>query len=406
MRDPGSLETKNTAAVFGGVAAVVALIAITAAALVFIGRSDDPDPGQSSPITVPLAPGWTVESSQRPLTPLPASPLVARRGVATAVTEGRMFVFGGVSADHPLDPVALADGALYDPSADAWTEIAESPLGAVRSPTASTMEDGRVFVWGGTPHARRDLGSSQGAIYDPTSDSWDEITDAPVARVGAVSAVAGSLVYVAGGSEDELPADDVILVYDLETDEWSTISLGRRGLAVVSDHASGAWAVSLDRGQVALHRLEPGQLPDLLASAPATDDAYRSVGLVPGSDGPPSIVLEGDESSILSLNGDMLEESPLGREQLTGQASPLSGVRPAASAGPDYLVGQSRFRAQMIDTATMELTGFELPRGGACGTEGAIARLDRTLVVWGGRPCDSTGRGVSANGWRIDLAEG
>ena len=51
----------------------------------------------------------------------------------------------------------LADGAAYDPAADAWRKIATSPL-AARTGTASAWTGKEVLVWGGTsapPRVRR-----------------------------------------------------------------------------------------------------------------------------------------------------------------------------------------------------------------------------------------------------------
>ena len=62
----------------------------------------------------------------------------------TFLADGRLFVAGG----HVVDNVGLADAAIYDPFADAWTDLPD--MGSARwYPTATTLADGDVLVVAG-----------------------------------------------------------------------------------------------------------------------------------------------------------------------------------------------------------------------------------------------------------------
>lgn len=96
---------------------------------------------------------------------------------------GRAVVWGGRAASG----AAASGGGRYAPAADAWSAIAPSPLQARLG--ASVVWDParrRMIVWGGRGPggaARRD-----GAWYEPSSDSWAKIAEAPIAREGHFAA--------------------------------------------------------------------------------------------------------------------------------------------------------------------------------------------------------------------------
>ena len=102
--------------------------------------ANDRVPRQQSPrgTTYPwadLKQGWTK---------LDPPPLVAAR--ATSVWTGtQLFYWGG---DSGYGGTVHGDGAIYDPAADAWQNLPESPLSA-RSSAAGVWTGTEVIVWGG-----------------------------------------------------------------------------------------------------------------------------------------------------------------------------------------------------------------------------------------------------------------
>lgn len=158
------------------------------------------------------AQGWRLVSSVGAPSP--------RSAPAVVETPYGLFVFGGRTHFGP----AAAGGALYDRAKDSWTTVADPPFGnrqevsAVYEPTS-----GRVVVWGGRagegePPART------GALYDPASDGWFPMADAPVRRAGHVALwePATERMLVLFGEDGSWPGhrgDGA--AYDASTDTWS-----------------------------------------------------------------------------------------------------------------------------------------------------------------------------------------
>ncbi len=69
-----------------------------------------------------------------------------------------MIVWGGA------DPGGYGDGAIYDPSIDSWQPMTAQGAPSGRSGHTAVWTGSKMIVWGG--------GSNTGGIYDPATDSW------------------------------------------------------------------------------------------------------------------------------------------------------------------------------------------------------------------------------------------
>ena len=115
----------------------------------------------------------------------------ARHGAASAVLDGRLFVFGGTSQGG----AALALAEVYDPRSNEWTALA--PLPAPVSFATAAAAHGRAVVLAG------EAGSSAAApawFYDVAADAWSVLPPGPRPRSGAAAAWRGDAVYVLGGA--------------------------------------------------------------------------------------------------------------------------------------------------------------------------------------------------------------
>jgi hypothetical protein len=122
-------------------------------------------------------------------------------------------------------------------AADVWTATAQAPLSPRENAVAVTIGD-RVLVVGGSdappcpPNAECELPEKlplfDGAIFDPATDRWTRIADAPVPIGGYVdssTAIVGDTAYFL--MEWYVPdTDDVrisFLSYDAVTDSWNVL---------------------------------------------------------------------------------------------------------------------------------------------------------------------------------------
>lgn len=165
---------------------------------------------------------WEVDVSVGELSPAPFGTRVDHSLVWTGV---ELFVWGGSSEGQQR---LHDDGAAYSPDTDSWRTAADPDLEARTRHTTVPLQDRRVLVWGGftgTHSGDEDgLTARDGAVYDPGTDSWEPIADAPEARETASATVAGGHVVFGGsGYQDDL------LVYSLEDDTWDTVPVNGVG---------------------------------------------------------------------------------------------------------------------------------------------------------------------------------
>jgi len=125
----------------------------------------------------------------------------------TAVWTGQELIVWGGSDDHESEGTKgcvtsfIADGAAYDPANDSWSVLSASPLSA-RGWHSAVWMGSEMIVWGGATGLGCDYGyPSDGAAYDPATDSWRPILSSPLSgRVEASAVWTGNEMIVWGGS--------------------------------------------------------------------------------------------------------------------------------------------------------------------------------------------------------------
>lgn len=185
---------------------------------VFGGRHDD----VAVDTTLRLESGGRAWSYGEPM------PL-AGAGMAAAVYDGRIYLFGGSGA-------AERDVMIYDPAADAWESGA--PIPAAVPHGAAVAFDDAIFVFGGQagPEDPRKLAFR----YAPRSDAWQSIGDMPLTATSLSATVVGDRVWVLARdwtwvSPDPDPGPDErfgrVLVLDPAAERWSVSDQGVNPLA-------------------------------------------------------------------------------------------------------------------------------------------------------------------------------
>ena len=199
----------------------------------------------------------TVEAyNPRTNTWMTATPLPAARTflAATAGTDGRIYVLGGISRPYDIgDPRSgLATVEIYHPRSHHWSQGISMPDGRFGL-AAVTGKDGRIYTIGGAtrcepsdlmdnldaprkaPLARSYLGapgqcygSRTVRAYDPRTHRWTQLPSLHVGRVLPAAAVgADGRIYVMGGFSTCLycwgnpPSEASAEVYDPRTNRWT-----------------------------------------------------------------------------------------------------------------------------------------------------------------------------------------
>lgn len=196
--------------VFGGT-----LLVSTALALGLVRMPEDLPRGPRASPPGPfddLPAGWTR---------LPAPPEVRSVG-ATVWTGDRLIVWGGHVYTGFSDEQPQKNGFLFDARSRGWSPIARGPLGPRILP-AAVWTGSEMLIWGGTDEEGETF-LSDGAAYEPESDSWRILPPAPIGPraplfvwTGRELLVWGTAVRVA-----ERPVDGA--AFDPATYSWRKIA--------------------------------------------------------------------------------------------------------------------------------------------------------------------------------------
>jgi N-acetylneuraminic acid mutarotase len=137
-----------------------------------------------------------------------AAPIAANHA-NVAVADGKIYFLGGLSVAADGAWRAFSESWAYDPSADSWTELSPVPEEAARGSAAMGVVGSTVFMAGGM-RTLEPIGveGEQDTVdfvsaYETTSDTWVALPDAaavlPEGRDHAGAAIVGGKLYVLGG---------------------------------------------------------------------------------------------------------------------------------------------------------------------------------------------------------------
>lgn len=166
---------------------------------------------------------------------LAPSPLM-RTEVGAARLGDSIYVLGGFVSPNGSTTRQMA---RYDIGEDQWEPVRPAPI-AVNHPGVAALH-GRLYLVGGNWPARGPEAKSERLYrYNPGTDRWARLPDAPTAR-GALALVGiGERLYAAGGATEGSAQIRRLEIYDTERRRW------RRGppMEVGRNHVAG---VAVDR---------------------------------------------------------------------------------------------------------------------------------------------------------------
>jgi len=142
------------------------------------------------------------------------------------VWNDRIYLLGGFACCYPNEP-ALTHIQIYDPATDTWSIGAEIPAARRRGGAAAVVFMDRFYMIGGNT-----LGHNGGAVawfdvYDPATDTWSILPDAPDARDHFNAVIVEGLLVAASGRQTEQPNPFLntvspVNIYDFSTSIWTT----------------------------------------------------------------------------------------------------------------------------------------------------------------------------------------
>ncbi|MEL7163380.1 MAG: galactose oxidase, partial [Bacteroidota bacterium] len=162
-----------------------------------------------------------------------------RRGGAGAVLHnGKIYLVCGIQDGHRGGHVAWLDA--YDPTTDTWEQLPDAPR--PRDHFQAVVHDGKLYALAGrtTVAATNPFANTIGEVdvYDFTSQQWSTLSDTlPTLRAGnAAIALEDDILVIGGESKDQLLAHNEVEALAVTTGKWralDTLSKGRHGTGVV-----------------------------------------------------------------------------------------------------------------------------------------------------------------------------
>ncbi|MEO8697450.1 MAG: hypothetical protein ABI658_28370 [Acidimicrobiales bacterium] len=155
-----------------------------------------------------------------------AAPITSRTRTwsAFAASDRELYVWGGANADGSV----TAEGAAYDPVADRWRLLPAAPIEG-RSSASAVWSGSELILWGGTTTPAGNAGGrSDGAAYNPKTDTWRVLARSPLSA-GITSAVWNGREVLYGptrsGDANGTFASTTAAAYDPATDAWRRLDL-------------------------------------------------------------------------------------------------------------------------------------------------------------------------------------
>jgi hypothetical protein len=155
---------------------------------------------ETQPTTPPVSPSPSATPSVTPeparWTPIATAPISGRSFGGVVWTGSEMIIWGGVHHSSGGGQQE-SDGAAYDPSSDSWEKLAPAPAGMLGGGGKASVWDGSeaTFWVGNSPD-----GPVGTAAYDPVAGSWHRLPAGPLGvREGYVSVWTGKQLLIMGG---------------------------------------------------------------------------------------------------------------------------------------------------------------------------------------------------------------
>jgi N-acetylneuraminic acid mutarotase len=155
-----------------------------------------------------------------------ASMQQTRSDMGVAVVDGKIYAIGGLVLKYQdkttIQSVDVAANEEYDPATNTWTY--KNPMPTPRDSFAIAVYQNKIYCIGGSTGITREHGqtlTTANEVYDPTTNTWENKTAMPIAKMWVTGNVVINKIFVMGG----LPNATLNQVYDPATDTWTEMSL-------------------------------------------------------------------------------------------------------------------------------------------------------------------------------------
>ncbi|GAB3561686.1 kelch repeat-containing protein [Spirosoma luteolum] len=194
---------------------------------------------------------------------LPAPPVEMNHFQAVSY-RGEIYVMGAFRGSYPHETV-LPNIYIYNPKQGAWRLGPVIPAEKQRGAGGTVVYNDKIYMVCGITDGHYDGHVAWLDEYDPKTDTWKRLADAPHPRDHVQVTVADGKLYVAGGRLSTARINKVLQltvpdvdVYDFKTARWSTLPAASnlptlRGGSTAVTKDGKVWIIGGETEQVLAH---------------------------------------------------------------------------------------------------------------------------------------------------------
>ncbi len=143
------------------------------------------------------------------------------------VFKDKVYIIGALTGPYPNEtPVEYI--YIYDPKLDHWEKGAAIPKNRLRGSTGVVLHKDKIYMVGGIKNGHIGDHKKWFDLYDPSTDTWKILEDAPRPRDHFQAVAKDGKLYLIAGRLSKAP-DEVFLhpvkevdIYDIEQKKWTT----------------------------------------------------------------------------------------------------------------------------------------------------------------------------------------
>ena len=180
----------------------------------FVGGLDGPYPSVASTAV------WAYNIPSNTWSQLPSLPVGSAAGAAVLLN-GQLHYIGGIQSNHNIDVNVHYVLTLGDTT---WQNAAAFPM--ARDHITAVALNGKIYSFGGEiGHDLLHQQQTEADVYDPTTDAWTQLADMPLSKshVESDTFVSNGKIIIAGGQIDDHASTNTILEYDPSTNTWGML---------------------------------------------------------------------------------------------------------------------------------------------------------------------------------------
>jgi N-acetylneuraminic acid mutarotase len=142
--------------------------------------------------------------------------------------EGEIYVIGALTGAYPHEK-PIENFLIFNPKTSTWREGPKIPADRLRGSVGVFSRNGKIYLVCGIQDGHWDGHVAWFDEYDPKTDTWKVLPDAPRPRDHFGVALVGDRAYVAGGRTSHAAIDKVLELtisevdyYDFNNGTWHT----------------------------------------------------------------------------------------------------------------------------------------------------------------------------------------